>query len=147
MAHQREADWVELGVQHTHPGGLIDEQRRAPCAALTGQLGLPSGGVVTGRELLGLVAQRLGRHPRGGFEQLGSGVDRVGAGAPRSVGKHSRVLGIELARREAPSNIGHPGDLLAGLDGALGVALAHTRPAHQRAAARPSTGGFERCGR
>ena len=147
LAHQREADRVELGVQHTHPAGLIDKQRPTALAALTAQLALSSGGVVAGRELLGLVAQRLRRHHRGGFEQLGCGVDRVGAGAPRSVGEHSRVLDVQLAHRQAPSHVGHLGDLLADLDGAPGVALAHTRPADQRRAARTRTRGFERGGR
>ena len=102
---------------------------------------------MTGREPAGLVAQRLGRHLRGGFEQLGCGIDRVGAGAPRSVGKYLGVLDVQLARREAACHVRHLGDLLAGLDGALGVALAQPRPAHQRSTARPRTGGLERSSR
>ena len=147
LAHQREADRVELGVQHTHPSRVVDEQRRTALTALTAQLALSSLRIVTGRERFGLFAQLLRRHLRGGFEQFCCGVDRVGAGAPLSVGEHSGVLGVQLARREPASDIGHLRDLLAGLDGALGVAPAQPRPAHQRTAARSRTGGFERSGR
>ena len=100
---------------------------------------------MAGRELLGLVAQRLRRDLSSGFEQAGSGIDRVRARAPRSVGKHSRVLDVQLADCEAPRNIRHLCDLLADLGGAPGVALAHTRPLTQRRTARTRTRGFE-CG-
>ncbi len=90
---------------------------------------------MAGGKLLGLFTQRPGRDVGGGLKQFCSRIDRVGTGALGGVAKHSGVLDVQLAHREAASHVRHLRDLLTGLDGALRVLLAHTRPVEQRSAA------------
>ena len=146
LEHQREADRVESGVEHTHAGGLVDEQRSRAVAALAVQRGPDGVRVVAGHERLGVAAQHLRRDLGSGFEEVCGGVDGFGTGLACGVGEHGGMFGGELAHCEAACHIGHLGNLLADLDSALRVAGAHTRLVSQHRAARTRTRSFQRGG-
>ena len=90
---------------------------------------------MAGREVARVAAQHLGRDHRGGLEQLNSGIDRFGAGVAGGVGEHLGMLGCERPGSETACSVGHLGNLIAGLGGALGAAGAQPGVLAQRRAA------------